>query len=159
VSTQAIEHRDLSAKQLQAAQLHVAGWLLKDIAAELSMHRNTLSTWLKLPEFQREVELYRRELRKAFANRLVSELAPKAFDALVDTLKSEPTDPPTHGERNSAALGVLRALGLFEREAGTTQVGPQVAVRVVTGDQAEEVRARLRDEREVIDIEPAGEDA
>lgn len=153
-----VAEKPLSSRQLIAAEALATGMSQREVCREQGISRSVLQSWLKKRDFAAQVEEFRQAILAEVRGRLLK-LLPDAAEALADTIRQSPSDPPSHNERTRAAEVALKAGGALTHggpAGGHSASAPQLAVLVVTGEQVEEVKAELREkrerERQVIDI-------
>jgi hypothetical protein len=156
-----IAEKPLSIRQLTAAEALAIGTSQREVCRQQGISRSVLQSWLKKRGFAAQVEEFRQAILAEVRGRLLK-LLPDATEALADTIRQSPPNPPSHGERTRAAEVALKAGGALSHggpAGGGPMSVPQLSVFVVTAEQVEEVKAELREkrerERQVIDISEA----
>ena len=103
----------LSAKQIQALPLLIAGLTSKAVAEEIGVSPQTLTEWRKNSEF----EAYLNELKLEALNSARDQLRYSAQVA-VDGLRELAHDCPNHEIRRKSCIDILNAIGMLDPETG-----------------------------------------
>jgi uncharacterized protein YjcR len=115
--------KDLSDKQRRAAQLLVGGMIGREVAVQVQVTPETISTWKKSHHFQ----AYANALRNESLQATIDAIRGKCFKA-VETLGTLAEGATTEETRRKASVDLLRLMGVLNQKTYQQEAGPESAI-------------------------------
>jgi hypothetical protein len=138
--------KPLNEKQRQCARLRVKGHRNLDIAKQLGVNKGTITRWVALPTFQKELSrlsaLADDSIMDGAIHKRLASSASEAVQALIDILQDERDDAKILKLKLSAATEILSRAGFAPVQR--MDVRKQTTTATVSSDQIAELKSRLK---------------